>query len=679
MNVYKWKRYLCALLTVTFVLTLSPIEAQAANKTLTSAQAVVLAVRNSSDISKRNNEIILKQLQYSDTVASAQAVAKSIRSFRWTPLLSFSFPSQLDMGETYDLQIQPIILQVELNTLKYSLNEVTRTVENEAQYLFLECYVAQETIAFTQERLTSAEADYLRDSARLLIGEGTQEDVDYMEDRVDTLTTELTDLWRSYELSKSSLSDMIGVDVSTGYTFRNPMLTADIPRTQLDNLVNYTLTYDLSYYEARMTTSTALINLEGYETLMKNYYGGAMGTIQTYINMAKNGQDIDYAAFMLAYRSFLTQIDSYWSGTRRILFFKFNLEWFKGDLSGSRYIEDEMYAVYNACMEYSNALQNEAMVKESVETQVRTSYESIGSASRAYESLTESVAEYKEDLERVTALNKLGQATYDEVEVALTLYQDTQLLQVEALATYNELLYDYDLLTCGAVSKYFSGESLSLDGDGSGESVTILDVTSDPYYYITNTVLDLMFHVGVVIPDGLDPTVTYFEVWCEDYQIGSRVSVDEVVSHLATDYGGTNLLTLRFYDGDTYVGECEIDASVAYGALDFGTVEVAAEVLPLGSYAGSTQNYGMVSTSTLSITTAVSTSNAMGDATSYMVFYQGQAVGSDTAIAIADNLSYLSVLLVSLDDATIVFYDSSGTPVEKGYFDTATASIWPVE
>lgn len=673
------KRYLCALLAVTFVLTSVPMEAQAANKTLTSAQAVVLAVRNSSDISKRNNEIILKQLQYSDAVASAQAVAKSIRSFRWTPLLSFSFPSQLDMGETYDLEIQPVVLQVEMQTLKYSLNDVTRTVENEAQYLFLECYVAQETIAFTQERLTSAEADYQRDKARLLIGEGTQEDVDYMEERVDTLTSELATLWRNYEISKSNLSDLINLDVSTGYTFRNPMLTAEIPRTQLDNLVKYTLSYDLSYYEARMATSTALINLEGYESLMQNYYGGKMSTIQTYINMAKNGQDIDYAAFMLAYRSFLSQIDAYWSGTRRILFFKFNLEWFKGDLSGSRYIEDEMYAVYNACMEYSNAVQNEAMVKEAVEAQVRAGFESIVSASSAYESLSESVTEYKEDLDRVMALNKLGKATYEEVEVALTLYQETQLLQVESLATYNELLYDYDLLTCGAVSKYFSGESLSLDGDGSGESVTILDVTGDPYYYITNTVLDLMFHVGVVIPDGLEPAVTQFEVWCEDYQIGSRVSVDEVVSHLATDYGGTNLLTLRFYDGETYVGECDIDASVAYGALDFGTVEAAAEVLPLGSYAASTQDYGMVSTSTLSITTAVSAGNAMGDATSYMVFYQGQAVGSDTFIPIADNLSYLSVLLVSLDDATIIFYDSSGTPVETGYFDTTTASIWSVE
>ena len=120
-------------------------------------------------------------------------------------------------------------------------------------------------------------------------------------------------------------------------------------------MVDYTLENDQTVYEAQMAASTALMNLESYESLMRNEYGGKFDRIQSFVNIAKNGGDVDYAAFMMAYKEMLTDLDRPWAGSIRILFFRFTKEWFKGEIDGTRYIEDEMYAVYTACMEYANA------------------------------------------------------------------------------------------------------------------------------------------------------------------------------------------------------------------------------------------------------------------------------------------------------------------------------------
>ena len=107
-------------------------------------------------------------------------------------------------------------------------------------------------------------------------------------------------------------------------------------------MTQYTMDHDQSFYEAKAATSTAKLNVDSYESLMRSQYGSKMDVIQTYINMAKQGMDVDYGAFQIKYREMLKALDKPWAGSIRIWFFKFTKEWFKGEIDGTGYIEDEM-------------------------------------------------------------------------------------------------------------------------------------------------------------------------------------------------------------------------------------------------------------------------------------------------------------------------------------------------
>ena len=74
-------------------------QAALVSRTLCLEQAQRMALNTSSDIRKQNNQIILKQMKYVEAVEGIRAKVKNLRSFRWSPLLSFKFPQQLDITE----------------------------------------------------------------------------------------------------------------------------------------------------------------------------------------------------------------------------------------------------------------------------------------------------------------------------------------------------------------------------------------------------------------------------------------------------------------------------------------------------------------------------------------------------------------------------------------------------
>ena len=660
-----------ALVLCAALLTGSMPAGRAAGKVLLLEQAQNMALSNSTDITKKYNEITLQKVKYEESVEELKAKVKNKKSFRWTPLLSFKLPEQFDMVEEFELKMEPLSLQTEITNLQHELNDLRYEVLAEVNKLYVSVYVSQEKVAFTQQMLDDAQAALTRNEARLLTGDATQADVDTMSKRVETLTTELANLKRSFESEKQQLADMIGLDVTSGYTFHSPLKQLTLPRSELENVINYTLNNDHELYVAKATASTALMNLETYESLMRGHYGGDMDIIQGYINMAKQGQDVDYAAFQLSYKEFLEEIDRPWSFSIRILFFTFTMEWFKGEISGSRYIEDEMYAIYTACMEYANAKDDRDSVEEALRQEVQAAYEALVTAWNSYESMALAQEEMKDVLDKTAALNKLGKAEYSEVEDAQTNYQDAQMDALDALASYNEQLYDFDRLTCGAVTQYMSGVSLDAETGASGDSLVSIDVLTDPYYYIYTSVADLTFYVGVSIPEGYEPAITDFEVWSEGVQIGERTPVGQEVHHLTLDYGGTSTLVLRFYNGDTYVTECEIDASISRDVLELGGQSTQAETQEVvGTYSVTTTQMGDLSTSELTLSL-----NASLGARQYSITYGDQEVYTSEMLSTDETFRYLTLLIASLGDVTLNLYDREGNLLTTGRFDTETGQI----
>lgn len=650
----------------------SPSFAGAANKTLLQAQAQTMAVANSSDISKQTNEITLQKMKYVEAVDAIKAKVKNLTSFRWTPLLSFKFPEKLNMTEEYDLQIKPITLQADITTMQHELDDLRYAALLEVNTAFLDAYMLQEKVAFTEERLENAQTELERNQLRLRTGDATQADIDKMEKSVETLENELSTQKRNFETAKSDLSDMIGMDVTTGYTFEDAMITAAIPRESLEDIINYTLENDHGYYSAKMAASTALLNLNAYESLMRNQYGSKINRIMSFVNAAKNGQDVDYAAFQMAYKEMLTDLDSPWAGKFRILFFTFTKEWLKGEISGTRYIEDEMYAIYTACMEYANAKKEQESTEDALRKEVSSQYETIVNAENAYRAMKDSAEEMREDYEKLLALNRMGKATYEEVSDKLEEYQAAQLEAMDLLSDYNELLYSFDRLTCGAVTKYFSGESLTTDSGSAADSYAEIDTPDGAYYHLYTSVEDMVFTFGVEIPEGYTPEVTDFEIWYEDQQIGARTPIDEEIRHLALDYGESSTLTLRLYDGDDFVGECEIDARVPRDTIDFFQGETQAAEEQIGTYTMTASSVGDMTMTTLSLSI-----DATVGAAYYLVTYDdGKPVGSSEPTAIDGSLRYLTMLAASAEDVRLVLYDDSRSEICTAYLKESGQTVW---
>lgn len=639
-------------------------------RTLTLEQAQQMAVSHSSDITKQKNQITLKRMKYVEAVEGIKAKVKNLRSFRWTPLLSFKFPQQLALTEDYELNIKPLTLQTEIDNLVHGLEDMRYEAIYEASQLYNEVYILQETTAFTQLRLESAQQQLERNKGKLLTGEATQTDVDRAQSSVDTLTTDLAAQLREYEMAKEKLSDLIGVDVTTGYKFANGFKTAQIPRSELDSLIQYTLDHDQAFYEIKAATSTARLNVDSYESFMRSEYGSKMNYIQPYINQAKQGMDVDYGAFQLKYKEMLKALDKPWSGKIRILFFKFTMEWFKGEIDGTRYIEDEMYAVYTACMEYGNARKDQESAEKDLRAQVRDSFESLVTQWNTYLTLQELVDTAKETQDRVLALNRLGKATYEETADAQQSYEDAQMDALDALKSYNDMLSEFDRLTCGAVSKYMSKTGMGLEGGEGGDAYAILDPIQDPYYYIYSSVADLAFNIGVSIPDEFEPTIDSFEVWYGGTQIGTRTQLGTELRHLMLDYQDTNKLLIRLYNGDTFVDECEINATVPRDVLPIAGTKAEAKTRVVGSYEVRTTVQGGVSVSELKMSV-----NAVEGVDSFILRYGEQGVYTTEKHSVKESFSYLTLLIASLEEVTAELYDSAGQKRMDVRFDIETQQL----
>ena len=672
MKTRPWGRRIALLLCAVVLLQAIPSSgAVLGPRTLQVEQARLMALNVSSDLTAQKNEITLKQMKYVEAVKGIKAKIKNLRSFRWSPLLSFKFPEQLDLTNEYDLNIKPLTLQAEIDTMEHKLDDLRYEIIDNVNQTYIDVYLGQETTSFTQQRLDDAQEQLERNKAQLATGDATDTDVERAQSSVDTLTTELSNQLREFEQAKEKLSELIGMDVSVGYRFVNPFKSAAIPREQLEAITEYALEHDQTYYEAKMAASTALLNLDSYESLMRSQYGDKMNYIQTYINMARQGMEVDYAAFQIKYNEMLTALDKPWAGKIRILFFTFTMEWFKGEISGTRYIEDEMYAVYTACMEYANALDAQEAAEADLRIQVKDNFEALVTAWNTYESLQSLSAQAKETLERVQALNKLGKATYTEVADEQTAYQDAQQDALDALGDYNKMLSEYDRLTCGAITKYLTGAGVGLDGGEGGDAFAVLDPISDPYYYIYTSVADLTFYIGVSIPEGYEPAIDSFEIWYEDTQIGSRTPVGEELRHLTIDYGGTSMLTIRLYNGDEYVTECEVDASVPRDVLELNTqpVEQATERI-IGTYQVKSVVQSGVNVSSLSLSI-----DAAEGAASYALTYGEREVYTTDTVPIDEPFTYLTLLISSLEDVTLQLFDSNGDHLLDGRFDLELQQI----
>jgi hypothetical protein len=647
--------------------------AQAAvSKNFTVTQAHRLALINCENIKKTFNQIIMKRMKYTESVRGMQEKARNKQSLRWSPILTFKLPEKLDFVEDFDLAVKPLALMAEITTLEHKMNDQRFALIDTVNKVFFDVYILQEKVRFHEEILELAELELQRNKARFATGEARQNDIETMETTVERIIGDLARLKRNFQTKKEELSKLIKLDVTTGYRFAPPLQMADISREQLEGIITFTLANDHTFYTLRVAESIAMINLNESERLFRGKYGSKMNAIMPFISSARQGNSVDVTSFRQAYDKMLIEFDSPWAPSIKILFLTFSMEFLKGEVSGTRYIEDEIYALITACQEYVAARRDREKAEEALRNQIVKEFEPLVSAKNSALSLLKAQVKTLRDLERLIALNKIGKAEYEEVKDKLGDYQEIQLEAIDAMKDYNELLSNFDRLTCGAITRLMKGQGLDTDAGEGGLSLPG-DGAENVYYYIYNDVADLTFVFGLDVPEDFEPEITHFEIWYEGNRIGRRTSVENRLRHLTLVYGDSDMLTVRVFNGDEFVDECDIDTTIPRDILPIkkpvpdnaGMVERIA-----GTYTVSTTVTGTVSTSQLTLLF-----NPAAGAGFYQIVYGDNYVYSSELVPATDSFSYLTLLIAGLSEVRLIVYDKDRTQIFEARFDTNDQTI----
>ena len=666
-------RTLTLLLAVCMIIpagwSMAPMNCKAAEaKTLTLTEAKTLAVANSDSYEKVESQLSVKQASLSQAYRSIREKQKNMSTFRWSPLLSFKFPTKPDLSEAYEFQFKPIEIQSEIDSLEHQLTDVVLEEYEKVSTLFVDAVVLEESIRFNESRLAVFEEQLVKDKAKLKLGEASQNDIDILNTNITSLQNKIAEDRRSCEQIKKKLSDAIGMDVTTGYSFVNPFVSAEISRTQLQDLIQYTLDHDQSYYDVCMSESTALISLRTNYNLMNGQYGNKMNYISGYVNQVYAGSKVNKKAFKSAYEVFLQKIDEPWQGKKKILFIRIPKEWFKGAISGIRYVEDEPYALYEAALEYEDARLERKNAQKDLEDEVTDTFENYVSLRNAYLAAVEAVNKAEKSLTAAESLNKLGELTNEEFTTEKEDYEELQNEMFSALADYTKALYSFDRLTCGGVSILLANAGADLKAGGEGNSYVETEYENGAYYYMESIIEQEQFRLNVYIPDDFGVEITHFELWCDGKQIGERTEIDKSIRHLALTTESIDKAFIRFYNDTEFVDDCEIDPSQQSGEL-----QIVSQYAAVG---GSSDRELGEYTLTVNAATGIATVELSPRQDREITYYRistsdGVYLTGDSYYSTEKNFRYLSLLENGIANLKIEFYDASKNKIYEGHFETA--------
>lgn len=652
---------------------------QAATERISLAQSKKLALAGSDSYRKIKSKITLKEVSYKQAVKSIKLKIKNKTTFRWSPLLSFNFPEKLNFEDESNMVYKPAQIQTEIRQLKHDLTDEVYAVYEKTEQAFLKTFTYQEKIAFEEKQLEELQKNLEKNKGRLVLGLATQTDVDAIEKSLKKAEEKLVQDKKSFEIQKEKLSDLIHLDVTTGYVFANPYISAEVPRTVLEDLIQYTLEKDQSYYEARMATQLSLLQLTENYSLLKSQYGSDIGMISSYVQQVMNGQKVDSSAFKLSYDQFLTKIDKPWTGSWKILFIRIPKEWIKGQIDGVRYIEDEPYALYENALEYEDVLSEQESLKKELEDLVKDNFESVVTARNSYLKLEEQCEDSKKNLQKEQLLNSMGELSFEEYTDSKNQYESLQIEKLEALELYSSLLFSFDRLTCGAVSEYFKASGISLEGVLGGNSYVVEDEEIDgAKYFIQSIVEDNMFEFGIYIPDDLDADVSHYELWVDDYVIGGKNEAGKSFRHLTLSLTGEERVFVRLYNGDEFVDDCEIDPSAYQGPLTIKDYVIERTEEGTKRVIGS---YEIVNRDEMGLVEIQLRIDGVEEILSYSIQNEegNSLISEERKVPVTDSFTYLEFLQTELENVKISCFDQSEAMKYTAYFDTVKYEIYVME
>lgn len=672
-RLYRW--FALALAVCLVSLSIPMPKTQAAQKNLSIKMAKSMGLTNSMTYQQLQNKLELTKIQYDQSIKAIKLKEKNQSTFRWSPLLNFQFPQKPNLSEAFEYSYKPLELQSKLDTLEHQISDTVYQVYYDISSLFTKIYVLQERINYNEKRLTEYNKTLDKNRTRLTLGMANESDITAMESKVSAIESTLVSDKSNFEAQKKKLGNLIGIDVTAGYEFDNPFVDGEISRDILDDLIHYTLEHDHTYYQAKTTTSNALIALNTNYNLMKGQYGSDITMLDSYINQIKRGDKVDTAAFKLKYNEFLKKVDEPWTGSYRILFISFPKEWFKGSIDGVRYVEDEPYALYECALEYQDAVKEQESTKTEISNSVTDTFENYVSSGKAVESVENQIQDKREELIKAKSLNMMGKMTYEEYDAVQSEFEELQLELIQTKADYSEILYGFDRLTCGKLSDILGISTNFTSTGGSGaNSYAVANEGEGVYYYIHQLVSDNVFDFGLTVTEDADVELTHFELWVNGIQIGTRTALGDTIRHLTLNLQQTERVFVRIYNNNSFVDDCDIDPTIYSARLnltkDYTIVSSKGNLV--GTYDISVDDRG------------IATINFIPEMDELFAYYTIQTESGEYLIneekqSIKQDFTYLGLASGGLEKLVITFYDEDENLMYKARFQTTDKTLRKIE
>lgn len=672
-RLYRW--FALALAVCLVSLSIPMPKTQAAQKNLSIKMAKSMGLTNSMTYQQLQNKLELTKIQYDQSIKAIKLKEKNQSTFRWSPLLNFQFPQKPNLSEAFEYSYKPLELQSKLDTLEHQISDTVYQVYYDISSLFTKIYVLQERINYNEKRLTEYNKTLDKNRTRLTLGMANESDITAMESKISAIESTLVSDKSNFEAQKKKLGNLIGIDVTAGYEFDNPFVDGEISRDILDDLINYTLEHDHTYYQAKTATSNALIALNTNYNLMKGQYGSDITMLDSYINQIKRGDKVDTAAFKLKYNEFLKKVDEPWAGSYRILFISFPKEWFKGSIDGVRYVEDEPYALYECALEYQDAVKEQESTKTEISNSVTDTFENYVSSRKAVESVEKQIQDKREELIKAKSLNMMGKMTYEEYDAAQSEFEELQLELIQTKADYSEILYGFDRLTCGKLSDILGISTNFTSTGGSGaNSYAVANEGEGVYYYIHQLVSDNVFDFGLTVTEDADVELTHFELWVNGIQIGARTALGDTIRHLTLNLKQTERVFVRIYNNNSFVDDCDIDPTIYSAKLnltkDYTIVSNKGNLV--GTYDIGVDDRG------------IATINFIPEMDELFAFYtiqteSGEYLINDEKQSIKQDFTYLGLASGGLEKLVITFYDEDENLMYKARFQTTDKTLRKIE
>ncbi|GEM_PF-4382750 len=538
-------------------------------------EAVFHTKKNSSGLRDATVDRIKKTAERKEAVEAVR-MARRREKYPWfTLLMNVNLPQKHGLPKEIELLMKLPEVNTELQTLRKKEEHEVLKARHDATLAYLDVLLARYHLERKEKYLRETEEALTRIRRQYLIGRGDKEDVDYLEEELESLRGERRKAVQDLETQLDKLGRLTNLTLNTSTRFDDYLPQADIDRRDLDNMVEHAVQHDFDLFQATQDRKIAQTEVLELIKIYENQWGGRVRSMTNYIKsqlgrqVEKLDARLDYDHFMNNfYEPALDRIEAPWRGSYRfrILFVTIRIpkEWFKLGTLGERYFEDEQYALFTALVDREKAIDLENDIREDLIQQVKDTYRILKQMEQSYEETQRNQERSEGHYQHSLRQNQIGLLPFQELHSEKMNFYGQEDSLFEMRVDYGKAIATLNLYSSGyldVLEGTFETTDL-FDGDS-----FLLEDVSEPGWFIQTLLSDYKFTFGVNIPDEYG--LTDFELYTANHErIGAKTQISDTVSHLPVIFEDTTMLYVKLYDDDELKYIAELDGFDIYGPLD---------------------------------------------------------------------------------------------------------------